>query len=168
MYDKGKVPGHGPWQGAASPKLSLAWRASEECRGPWQAGSWYPGFHYADSHGDEGVAPEEEEGLVRFFALISSGPRPVVVAVVGLDARLEVHGAGGAPQRRAPSPRERGCGRGFLGWGEVEDAQEEVVGEVGQAVGAAGHGLTYVGGDAIAISVVDGIGLHEFFLGTYV
>lgn len=40
-----------------------------------------------------------------------------------------------------PAPRERGSGGGLLERGEVEDAPEEVVGELGQAIVATGHCL---------------------------
>lgn len=65
------------------------------------------------------------------------GRAPDVSAAAG-DARGEVDGAGGAPERAEP-PREQAGGRGLLGVREVEDAEEEVVGEVRQAVIAGGH-----------------------------
>ena len=37
---------------------SLA-KSSEECRGPWQAGPWYPGFHWPDS------SPRARDGHAR-------------------------------------------------------------------------------------------------------
>ena len=47
----------GPSRGGENPREARqAWRAwslarsSEGCRGPWQAGPWYPGFQCADNH----------------------------------------------------------------------------------------------------------------------
>lgn len=57
---------------------------------------------------------------------------------MAVQARVEVDGAGGAPQR-APMPREHGGGRTLPGWREVEDAPEKVIGEVGQAKASGGH-----------------------------
>ena len=63
MPSRGEVPREGkyPRRGEEVPRevknpreARQAWRAwslvksSEECRGPWRAGPWYPGFHCAD------------------------------------------------------------------------------------------------------------------------
>ena len=48
-----------------------AWRAwslaksSEQCRGPWQAGPWYPGFHCADS-----IHQKTQKHLHHLFILV--------------------------------------------------------------------------------------------------
>ena len=62
--------------------------------------------------GDDVVVPGEGTGVV-------------------VDAGLEVYSARGEPERRAPSPRERGRGGRLLERRVVEDAAEDVVGEVG-------------------------------------
>lgn len=67
-----------------------------------------------------------------------------VLLLLVLDVFDEVDGAGGTPER-APPPGEQAGRRGLPEGDEVEDAAEEVVGEVGQAVVLAAGGHLVVG-----------------------
>ena len=55
MYDKGKVPGHGPWQGAASPKLEKP--PSSQDGGPALQELW------GDPHGDVALVSSSRRSL---------------------------------------------------------------------------------------------------------
>ena len=60
VSSRGEVPREGRQAWRA---WSLA-KSSEECRGPWQAGPWYPGFHCTDSspRAHDGHAEVVDEG----------------------------------------------------------------------------------------------------------